>query len=100
MNTFPSTEKLVNYIFIVFQWGFQDKQRIVIKHPLEANSMEEISFVGISEPKSEHSEFKSRDISDLEIDPLKDAEKRREANKRKRNRSKQPKSGSQVVFSY
>jgi predicted RNA-binding Zn-ribbon protein involved in translation (DUF1610 family) len=57
--------------------------------------MEETNFVGICEPKSEHSEFKSRNISDLENDPLKDTNKRREENKRKRNRSKQPKSGSQ-----
>ena len=56
--------------------------------------MEETNFVGICEPKSEQSEVISGDITDLENDPLKDTDKREE-NKRKRNRSKQPKTGSQ-----
>ena len=59
--------------------------------------MEETNFVGICEPKSEQSEQSeliSGDVSALENDPLKDTDKSEE-NKRKRNRSKQPRSGSQ-----
>ena len=55
--------------------------------------MEDTNFVDICEPKSEQSEFKSRNIPNEENDPLKDIEKS-ERNKRKRIRSKQSRSGS------